>query len=80
MIWPWLITRMEQAGSNDKLRIVLLVMYRHLVYAFGNDAPVSIFDHKSLLVSSLRTTTNTATLKVNQLKINQFYSLKFPSI
>lgn len=63
-IWPWLILRMEQAGSNDKVRTVLLVIYRHLVYAFGNDAPTSIFDHKSLLVSSLRTTTNTATLKV----------------
>jgi hypothetical protein len=59
---------MDQAGSNDKLRIVLLVIYRHLVYAFGNDGPSTPFDYKSLLVSSLRPTLNTATLKV-------FYSL-----
>jgi hypothetical protein len=63
-IWPWLLQRMDQAGSNDKIRIVLLVIYRHLVYAFGNDAPTTIFDYKSLLVSSLRPTLNTATLKV----------------
>jgi hypothetical protein len=63
-IWPWLMQRMDQAGSNDKLRIVLLVIYRHLVYAFGNDAPSTPFDYKSLLVSSLRPTLNTATLKV----------------
>lgn len=55
---------MDQAGSNDKIRIVLLVIYRHLVYAFGNDAPLTPFDYKSLLVSSLRPTLNTATLKV----------------
>ena len=55
---------MDQAGSNDKLRIVLLVIYRHLVYAFGNDAPSTPFDYKSLLVSSLRPTLNTATVKV----------------
>lgn len=55
---------MEQAGSNDKVRIIILVIYRHLVYAFGNDTLSNIFDHKSLLVSSLRTTTNTSTLKV----------------
>jgi len=55
---------MDQAGSNDKIRIVLLVIYRHLVYTFGNDSPTTIFDYKSLLVSSLRPTLNTATLKV----------------
>jgi hypothetical protein len=55
---------MDQAGSNDKIRTVLLVIYRHLVYTFGNDAPETIFDYKSLLVSSLRPTLNTATLKV----------------
>ncbi|UJR27309.1 hypothetical protein I4U23_008603 [Adineta vaga] len=65
-IWPWLLQRMEQAGSNDKLRIVLLVIYRHLVYAFGNDAPSTPFDYKSLLVSSLRPTLNTATLKITK--------------
>ena len=63
-IWPWLLQRMEQASSNDRLRIVLLVIYRHLVYAFGSDPPSSPFDHKSLLVSSLRPTLNTATIKV----------------
>ncbi|CAF0851318.1 unnamed protein product [Rotaria sordida] len=65
-IWPWLLQRMEQAGTNDKLRIVLLVIYRHLVYAFGNDAPSTPFDYKSLLVSSLRPTLNTATLKITK--------------
>lgn len=55
---------MDQAGSNDKIRIVLLVIYRHLVYTFGNDSLTTIFDYKSLLVSSLRPTLNTATLKV----------------
>jgi hypothetical protein len=64
---------MDQAGSNDKLRIVLLVIYRHLVYAFGNDAPSTPFDYKSLLVSSLRPTLNTATIKVFYLR----FSLKF---
>ncbi|CAF3370662.1 unnamed protein product [Rotaria sp. Silwood1] len=65
-IWPWLLQRMEQAGTNDKARIVLLVIYRHLVYAFGNDAPSTPFDYKSLLVSSLRPTLNTATLKITK--------------
>ena len=63
-IWPWLLQRMDQAGSNDKVRTVLLVIYRHLVYTFGNEPPETIFDYKSLLVSSLRPTLNTATLKV----------------
>ncbi|CAF2850281.1 unnamed protein product [Rotaria sp. Silwood2] len=65
-IWPWLLQRMDQAGTNDKVRIVLLVIYRHLVYAFGNDAPSTPFDYKSLLVSSLRPTLNTATLKITK--------------
>lgn len=65
-IWPWLLQRMDQAGSNDKLRIVLLVIYRHLVYTFGNDPPTTPFDYKSLLVSSLRPTLNTATVKVRR--------------
>ncbi len=72
-IWPWLLQRMDQAGSNDKVRIVLLVIYRHLVYTFGNDAPETIFDYKSLLVSSLRPTLNTATLKV--LKSSKYFHL-----
>ena len=55
---------MDQATTNDKLRIVLLVIFRHLVYAFGNDPPSTPFDYKSLLVSSLRPTLNTATIKV----------------
>jgi len=69
---------MDQAGSNDKVRIVLLVIYRHLVYTFGNDAPTTIFDYKSLLVSSLRPTLNTATLKVfYYLKIFLFFVFYF---
>jgi len=69
---------MDQSSSNDKLRIVLLVIYRHLVYAFGNDAPSTPFDYKSLLVSSLRPTLNTATLKVFFfLKIWFFFLLNF---
>lgn len=63
---------MDQAGSNDKVRIVLLVIYRHLVYAFGNDAPETPFDYKSLLVSSLRPTLNTATIKVMAIIRNSF--------
>ena len=55
---------MDQSTTNDKLRIVLLVVFRHLVYAFGNDPPSTPFDYKSLLVSSLRPTLNTATMKV----------------
>jgi len=65
-IWPWLLHRMEQSGSNDKIRTVLLVIYRHLVYTFGNDPPSTIFDYKSLLVSSLREVINTATLKITK--------------
>lgn len=63
-IWKLLLQRMDQSASNDKLRIVLFVIYRHLVYAFGNDPPTTPFDYKSLLVSSLRSSLNTATPKV----------------